>query len=117
MAGLSYTPDDESTMIFDVEQASKRPILASEKKLNHAPFEYTLKTKKALSPGEHYIDFYLTYFNGEKWITSKERVSFKIRNFFERHAKTISALAIIASISGIIRFLASPIYDLVKPLF
>lgn len=116
MAGIAHAPGDETTMIFDARRSSKLPILLSEQKVNHAPFEYTLKTKNNLSPGEHYIDFYLTYFNGKKWITSKERVTFKIRNFFERHAKTISTLAIIASISGIIKFIAAPIYDTLKSL-
>ncbi|MCX9150514.1 hypothetical protein [Pseudomonas sp. TB1-B1] len=111
MQGMSCEDGDESTMIFDALSMSKNPILLSEQKLDHAPFEYTLKTKKSLSPGEHYIDFYLTFFNGERWVTSKERVSFKIRNIFERHAKKISALAVIASVSGILRFIVAPIYN------
>lgn len=111
MQGISHREGDESTMLFDAMPMSKNPILLSEQKLEHAPFEYTLKTKKSLSPGEHYIDFYLTFFNGERWVTSKERVNFKIRNVFERHAKKISALAIIASLSGLIRFIVAPIYN------
>lgn len=117
MAGVSVPSSDESTMIFDASVLSNEPILLSEKKLGHAPFEYSLQTKKNLSPGDHYIDFYLTYFSGEKWITSKERVSFKIRNVFERYAKTISAMAVIASLSGIYRFVLVPIYDAAKPYF
>lgn len=117
LAGISTPEDDESTMIFDASPTSNESILMSEKKAGHAPFEYHLQSKKNLSPGDHYIDFYLTFFNGEKWITSKERVSFKIRNVFERHAKTISALAVIASLSGIVRLVLIPLYDAVKSAF
>lgn len=116
MAGIQANGDDESTMVFDASNTSAAPILLCEQKLDHAPFEYSLKTKSALSPGDHYIDFYLTYFSGEKWITSKERVPFKIRNVFEKYAKTISTLALIASASGIIRFVAIPAYDYIKTL-
>ncbi len=117
LAGMQLHESHESTMIFDVPGHPGTPILVCENKVNHAPFEYTLKTKKDIGPGEYYIDFYLTFFNGDHWITSKERVPFKVRNFFERHAKAISALAVIASASGIIRFAALPIYDFVKSFF
>lgn len=114
MAGVSAPGDDESTMIFDASPTSNEAILMSERKIEHAPFEYSLQTKKTVGPGDHYIDFYLTYFNGEKWTTSKERVSFRIRNIFERYAKTISVLALITSISGIVRFALFPLYEFVK---
>ncbi|OZY42212.1 hypothetical protein CJF43_07310 [Pseudomonas fragi] len=117
LAGITTPEDNEPSMIFDASMTSNESILMSEKKFNHAPFEYHLKTKKNLSPGDHYIDFYLTFFNGDKWITSKERVSFKIRNFFERHAIAISTLAIIASISGIVRLVLFPLYEVLKAAF
>ena len=116
MAGISASDCNESTMIFDASD-SNEPILLSEQKVERAPFEYTLKTTKTASPGDHYIDFYLTYFNGEKWITSKERVPFRIKNIFERHAKSISALAVATSISGIFRFALIPLYDMAKTAF
>lgn len=114
MAGYQEFGDDESTMVFDHNQKTKDPTLLCEKKVKHAPFEYHLKTKSNLSPGEHYMDFYLTYYNGEKWVTSKERVTFKIRNIFERFAKSISALAVIASVSGIVRFAIYPLYEAIR---
>ena len=117
LAGISTSTDEESTMIFDASTTSNESILMSEKKIAHAPFEYHLQTKKNLSPGDHYIDFYLTFFNGEKWITSKERVSFRIRNVFERYSKTISALAVTASVAGIVRLVILPLYNLIKTAF
>ena len=116
MAGISAPDDDESTMIFDASD-SDEPILLSEQKIERAPFEYSLRTNKTASPGDHYIDFYLTYFNGEKWVTSKERVPFRIKNIFERHAKSISLLALATSMSGILRFALIPLYDMVKTAF
>ncbi|MNY04387.1 hypothetical protein D3C86_1370620 [compost metagenome] len=103
----------ESTMILDVDGASNRVL--TELKLEKAPLDYNLKTLKTISPGDHYIDFYLTYFNGEKWCVTKEKTSFKVKNFFERHAKKISWLAVIATTLSIIRFGLVPAINLIRP--
>ena len=109
LEGIILNGEGESHFAFDNVLGSGEPSLACEKKHTNAPFEYVLKTKADLSPGDYYIDFYFTYFNGEKWTTTKERIPFKIRNFFERHSKSISWLAIVASTLGIIKFAAAPL--------
>ncbi|WP_144084428.1 hypothetical protein [Pseudomonas monteilii] len=113
---LNSAPELGSAMIFDAQMfqnntPSTEPILMSEMKVIKAPFEYHLISKKDITPGDQYIDFYFTYFNGEKWTTNKERVNFKVRNFFERHTTLTTSLAIIASLSAITRFIILPIYD------
>ncbi|MEE4882398.1 hypothetical protein V2K29_01965 [Pseudomonas alliivorans] len=110
MAGLSIN-DQPPTMFLDLienDNISGMPVLITERKMGHAPFEYSLKTRSDIKPGDYYMDFYLTYFNGEKWHCVKERVPFKVRNFFERHSKAVSWLAITATILGILRLAIIP---------
>ncbi|PIB40351.1 hypothetical protein AOA59_28030 [Pseudomonas sp. 2822-15] len=99
--------DRERSTIF-VDGSERINSVLSEIRLDRAPFTYNLKTKKNIKSGIHYIDFYMTYYNGKEWILNKERVEFKIRNFFERHNKLISWLAITASILAIIRLALIP---------
>lgn len=111
------TKNEVKTFFVDGNSEKINSVL-SEVRLTNAPFTYSLPTKKDIKPGSHYIDFYMTYFNGREWIVTKERVDFKIRNFFERNNKFISWLAIIASTSAIARLvmipLAQSIYELLK---
>lgn len=96
----------DSTMFVDASP-NINSVLTETKRLK-APFTYSLATKKNAASGMHYIDFYLTYFNGREWITNKERVDFKIKNFFERHNKSITWLAIIASVTALLRLAVIP---------
>lgn len=107
LSGVRKEGWDESTIFFDAPFPGNQII--TERDLKGPPFEYSFKTHKHLKPGDHYIDFYLTYFNGEKWVSTKERISFKARNFFERHSKAFTSLAIIASICAILRFTGEPL--------
>lgn len=117
LAGAKLQDQAESTIAFDMPNAEGTPALACERKLEHAPFEYSLITKANIKPGEYYMDFYLTFFNGEKWITNKERVPFKVKNFFERNAKLISTIALAASILGIVKFTLVPAFEVLAPFF
>lgn len=108
LLGLQCEGWSEPTMILDAEPPTHR--VTTEIKQVTAPLDYTLKTLKTISPGDHYIDFHLTYFNGEKWCISKEKTPFKVRNLFEKHAKKISWLAVLATSTSIIKFAIIPIY-------
>lgn len=70
---------EESTMIIDADKETTR--LITESKHVNAPLDYNFRTLRSITPGDHYIDFNLTYFNGEKWVISKEKIPFKVRNF------------------------------------
>lgn len=83
----------DPTLFFD---ANEPGLLITELKSGKAPFEYNLKTSKTIRPGSHYIDFYLTYFNGQEWKTSKERLDFRVNNTFEKNSTTLSLLAALA---------------------
>lgn len=97
---------EESTVFIDA--SSKINSVLTELKLEKAPLTFSLKTQNSIKSGTHYIDFYMTYFNGREWITNSDRVEFKVRNFFERHNKSITWLAITASLLAIIRLAVVP---------
>ncbi|EMY6774319.1 hypothetical protein [Vibrio alginolyticus] len=103
---------DESTLFFDKGGSSdgSKAVFTESKSIN-APFHYKLKLKNDVKPGDYSIDFYFTYYDGHRWQCIKDSVDFKVRNFFEKHAKIISTLAIIATILSIIRL---GIYPFIK---
>lgn len=109
LKGLKEVGWEESSMIIDIDNKSNR--VTTEAKILNAPLDYNFKTLKSIAPGEHYIDFHFTYYNGEKWIITKEKFAFKVRNFFERHAKAISWLALTATAISIFRFAAVPLVE------
>ena len=105
LAGAMAEGWDESTQIFDkyCDSAGARSLF-TESKAENAPFHYKLKLKDNVKPGDYSIDFYFTYYDGHRWQCSKESVDLKVRNFFEKHAKVISSLAILATSLSIFRF-------------
>lgn len=68
---------------------------------DHPPFSYRLVVDKTADAGNHSILFVLTYFDGEKWNNTEERVNFKINNAFEKHSTILSLLAAIALLTSI----------------
>lgn len=102
---------DDSTLMFDVsEDNTGAKSIFTESKVKSAPFHYKLKLKNDVKPGDYTISFYFTYYDGHRWQCSKENVDLKVRNFFERNAKIISSLAIIATGLSIIRFGVLPCF-------
>lgn len=106
LEGISDEKWEQNTLFIDASERINSVL--TEVRLNNAPYQYRLTTKNKVKSGVHYIDFYLTYFNGREWITNKERVEFKIKNFFEKHNKSISWLAIVASSLAIVRLAVIP---------
>lgn len=109
LLGLKEAGWEESSAIIDIDSDSNR--VSTEAKFINAPLDYNFKTLKSIAPGDHYIDFHLTYYNGEKWIITKEKIAFKVTNFFERHAKSISWFALVATTLSIIRFGVVPVVE------
>ncbi|MDR8369220.1 hypothetical protein NM213_04750 [Pseudomonas lactis] len=118
LKGLSTPHWETDTLFFDI--STKMNGIATERKLGFkdekkvlgkAPFEFNLKTNKKIKPGEHHIDFYFTYFNSWEWICTKERVTFKVNNRFERHATSLSILATIALLVTIFKDGIHPIFE------
>lgn len=112
-SGLRADNWEEETLFFD---AGSHGMLLSEMKVTNAPFDYSLKTRNNIKPGSHYIDFYMTYFNGEEWKTSKERVDFRVNNSFEKHSTVISLLAAAALIVTIVHDGLAPLLETIHEL-
>lgn len=118
LRGVEVARWKQNTLFFDASEeingvATERRYGSKEGSLRigNAPFLYNLKTNKKIKPGDHHIDFYFTYFNGWEWICSKERVSFKINNMFERYATPLSIIATIAILLSIFKDGIYPILD------
>lgn len=105
LSGVQVDKWDEPTLFFDLNGNSdgSKSIFTEARAIN-APFHYKLKLKDDVKPGDYSIDFYFTYYDGHRWQCSKESVDLKVRNFFEKNAKVISSLAILATSLSIIRF-------------
>lgn len=106
IAGLKLDNWESSTSYFDLSDAGDDsdkacPIIATEVKMLNPPFSFKLKLKNKVLPGDYSMDFYFTYFNGEKWVCTKESVKFKVRSFLERHAPKLSYFGVAATLSGL----------------
>jgi hypothetical protein len=114
-AGILHEGWRECTLFFDITQGGT-PQLLTETKQDEAPFKYHLLTLKKIKPGNYYIEFYLSYFNGEVWKSSSKKVEFKIQNFFERHDVVLGWLALAVTISALVRFTLIPIIQWIATL-
>lgn len=93
--GVNLDKPGKSSSTFDTLPGTTY-IMSEEDAGGFAPFEYVLKTQKNAKPGNHYLSFYLTYFDGEKWACQEEKASFKINNKFEQYGTHLSIMAAIA---------------------
>lgn len=114
--GIQAPHWDESTQFIDIpylknEDGQIPPFILTEciPNSSHAPIEYELTINKNCKPGDYYIDFAFTYFNGNKWCTDTKRVNFHVQNILERHQFLFATIATIASLSAIFRFVIYPI--------
>jgi hypothetical protein len=110
MQGIEKSDWKSSTQFFDVSDGDL-PQLYTETKQVVAPFQYDLKTKKSVKPGIYGLEFVFTYFNGSCWVSSTKNVEFKVQNFFERYANQIGILAVLASLSALVRFAVIPLFN------
>lgn len=114
LQGFKFYQGD-TTCFFDLPGMDSNRVF-TEVAGEHAPFEFSLKIAKTAAPGMHHVDFYLTYFNGETWTVTKERMEFKIYNQFERHNGLLSLLAAIALVVTIGHDGVAPILELAHSL-
>lgn len=101
--GMAAKKWKSETMLFDINNSSP-PFIATEQFIGldkTAPFTYSIKLRDDIKPGDYSMDFYFTYFNGDKWSCVKEQVKFKVRNIFERYSVWFSLLAVVATLTGI----------------
>lgn len=97
----------------EAEPAQVVPVLATETIFRRAPFHYRLPIRSSVKPGEYVIEFYFTYFNGEKWVCSKELLKFKVRNVFERYTVAVTALGVTAAAFSLLKVPLKSLWDLV----
>lgn len=100
---------DRPAQTFDTKDQLNYVI--TERNLSGAPISYSLKLKKNVRPGMHYITSYMTFFNGHEWVCQEEKIPFKINNTFERYNTVIAALAAAALVVTIIHDGAVPMID------
>ncbi|MBJ2182826.1 hypothetical protein JC795_32130 [Pseudomonas veronii] len=114
LSGIQLRGWKERTLFIDVDDSTNRVL--TEVKLEKAPFEFKLTTLASASPGMHYLDFYLIYFNGSEWVSQKERVAFKINNKFEKNSDMLSMLAALALTVTIIKDGISPVVGILHEI-
>jgi hypothetical protein len=114
LGGLKTPTWREETLFFDLEgsdDVGPAPVIATEVRLGRAPFEYALKTRRAIRPGKYSIEFYLVYYDGKAWRTNSKRAEFHVRNVLERHQISIGLLAVVSTVSALWRFVALPLWE------
>lgn len=103
--GLRLDNWDHPTFFFDNPlnpQHGRTPQISTEAKLESAPIDIRLKTRRKLRPGPHEIQFVFSYFNGSSWATSTARALFTVRNLYQRHEGLVWGIGLIAALTGII---------------
>jgi hypothetical protein len=112
-AGLTLALPDG--LVFD---ATSRPLpmVSTEALVGQAPVAFRLKTPRKVRPGTHTLFFVLTYFNGERWATATQSVSFTVRNILQRHEVLVTALGSAAALAAVAGALAD-LYRLFSPRF
>lgn len=114
----AWNEEEKPTLFCDVSD-NETPQIMTEMKLENPPVKYVLKTNKKIRPGMYSLEFYFTYHNGTSWKVSTRKAEFKIRNFLERHDVLIGGVAILASVSALVRFALYPwivwLIETIKP--
>lgn len=113
-SGLTLIPGSLHTknwdsFIFDMNDG--QTSILTERGLPEAPFTYKLKIKDKATSGQHYIFFYMTYFNGAEWICLEEKTPVKVNNKFEQNSTSLSIIAAIAIIVAIAHDGLFPVID------
>lgn len=107
LLGLRIESSDQwtdSTLIVDAGTnfpADVQPQIATEMRLEKAPFEYELVTRDDVKPGKYALEFHFTYFNGSAWKTSSKKVEFQVQNWFERNEGLVKTVGLFLAVAGI----------------
>lgn len=112
-AGLTLALPDG--IVFDVN-SRPLPMVSTEALVGQAPVAFRLKTPRTVRPGTHVLFFVLTYFNGERWATATQSVSFTVRNVLQRHEVAVTAIGSAAALAAVAGALAD-VVRLFSPKF
>ena len=69
------------------------------------PYKWKIKLKENLSPGDYYVTFILTYFNGEKWENDKSDIKITIMPWYEQYNSSVQWITVIISFLTIVTLL------------
>jgi hypothetical protein len=97
------------TLVFDVG-GGPLPMVSTEALVGQAPVAFRLKTPHGVRPGTHTLFFVLTYFNGERWATATQSVSFTVRNVLQRHEVAVTALGVLATAATVVGALVEVVH-------
>ena len=96
-------------LVFDVKSDAV-PMISTEAHVSQAPVAFHLKTPKRVRPGTHSLFFVLTYFNGERWATATQTVSFTVRNMLQRREIWVAGLGTAAAVAAV----CTAVFDLIR---
>lgn len=68
----------------------------------NAPLSFSVKLKENVPPGDYYLSFILTYFNGESWQNERLETKLKVMSWYEEYDSIIQWLALLIAIMTII---------------
>lgn len=111
----SASSRNTSTKFLDIAKGSSpRPIATEQPSDGNPPARFIINTKD-VSLGEYKLDVVFTYFNGEKWASSRKEVPFKIAGCYERNKTLFNAIGIFIALLALL--LGDMASDLLKSLF
>ena len=97
--GIQHDEWPESSAFFDLPDDHR---IATESSIaGTPPINYSFQLRKNIKPGDYKIDFFFTYFNGEKWVCIKEPVPFKVRTIFEKYSVHFATFGVVCTITGL----------------
>jgi hypothetical protein len=99
------------TLVFDVG-GGPLPMVSTEALVGQAPVAFRLKTPRRVRAGTHALFFVLTYFNGERWATATQSVSFTVRNVLQRHEVAFAVLGALAASAAVVGAAADVVHFL-----
>jgi len=86
-SGKSFKEIHDTTSFFDMHIIGKEDErnleISTERKLRDAPITFIINTD-GIKPDDYKVLLCLTYFNGQEWKASRQELSFKILNNWER---------------------------------
>lgn len=66
-----------------------------------APITLTLQTRPDVPPGNHSLQFFFTYFNGNAWKTDVRTASITVPNWFRRNEGVTWTIGILAAVTAL----------------
>lgn len=105
-AGLQSHHWKYPTMFIDFDRLDSMSFsLLSEKKSIKPPFQFKLKSKEYVEPGDYTIGLYMTYFNGAEWKISKLVLPIHVNNVFEQNPIWVNGAALLGALIAAIAFI------------